>query len=104
MRRQLTVSWSEQQSYQIDLDGDALPADQGRRWLDQQFTEFDCVPLRPTGKVLTADKALALADAVGPAHFSEAAHREWAQAYAGAVLSALERPLAHVNLARLTVG
>jgi hypothetical protein len=40
-------------------------ADQGRRWLDEKFTAYECEPLRAMGKVLTADKLLALAAEIG---------------------------------------
>ena len=41
------------------------PASEARQWLDEQFTANDCEPLRAMGKVLTADKVVAIAMAIG---------------------------------------
>ena len=56
----------------------------------------ECEPLRASGKVLTADKVMALANTVGPAKFADAA---WAQAFAQAVVAALGRPVVTVDVA-----
>jgi hypothetical protein len=51
-------------------DGDASEAvDDARRWLDDRFTAYECEPLRPLGKVLTSDKLVALAQAIGAQAF-----------------------------------
>ena len=68
----------------------------GRRWLDEQFVANDCEPLRASGKVLTADKLLAIAATVGRARFdADAAFRD---AYARAALAAMGRPVVRVDL------
>jgi len=105
MRSQVIVSWGEQSVYAFELDEvQPMPHDVARQWLDQQFTEFDCDPLRPTGKVLTADKVLAVADAAGEGHFSDAAHQAWAHEFARAVSAALSRPMVRVDLVNLTLS
>lgn len=43
--------------------------DEARRWLDDRFAEYECEPLRPLGKVLTGDKLIAVAQAVGARGF-----------------------------------
>ena len=71
-------------------------ADEGRRWLDEKFTAYECEPLRAMGKVLTADKLLALADTVGPARFES--DPAWAADYARATLAALDRATVEVDV------
>ena len=71
-------------------------ADEGRRWLDEQFTAYDCEPLRPMGKVLTADKLLALAGAIG--HDALAADETLRLDFARAAVAALARDTVHVDV------
>jgi hypothetical protein len=99
MRSQVTVTWGEPASYRIDLEEvQPMPHDQARHWLDDQFTAMGCEPLRPTGKVLTADKILCIAQAAGMAHFRDADHREWATAFARAASAALAKPVVTVDV------
>ena len=99
MRQALIVEFVPQHPQEIDLHAGTAPLghEEARRWLDEQFLAFDCEPLRPTGKVLTADKVLALATAAGAAQFEGDA--DWAQAFARAALGALGRPLVKVDVA-----
>ncbi len=72
MRQVVIVQFEADQPQEFTLHADeAQPAaDEARRWLDEQFVANDCEPLRPSGKVLTADKVMALATtAVLPAAF-----------------------------------
>jgi len=105
MRSQVIVRWSDQAVYRFDQD-DAQPMshEQARVWLDEQFTTLQCEPIRLTGKVLTADKLLCVAQAVGEAHFRDAAHQPWAAAYVRAASAALAKPVITVDLQALTVG
>lgn len=80
---------------------DALTVDAARTWLDQEFTRLSCVPTRPTGKVLLADKLLAVAEASAAEGFADAA---WAASYARAAAGALNRPLIRVDVAAATIG
>lgn len=105
MRSQLTVKWSDAAVYPFDLEEQQpLPHDQARAWLDEQFTFFGCEPIRLTGKVLTADKVLSVAQAAGEARFRDPAHRAWAMAFARAASAALAKPVVTVDLPALTVG
>ena len=99
MRQAVIVQFTPQSAQEIDLHAHEapLPADAARRWLDEQFLAHDCEPLRPTGKVLTADKVLALASAAGEARFARDA--DWAHAFARATLGALGRSVVKVDVA-----
>jgi len=75
--------------------------DLARGWLDRQFTDLGCEPLRPTGKVLTADKVVVVAQAAGPSKFADDV---WAHAFARAASAALGKPVVHVDVPALTIG
>lgn len=99
MRSQVTVTWGEPASYRIDLEEvQPMPHDLARHWLDEQFTQMGCEPLRATGKVLTVDKILGIAQAAGESHFRDPAHRDWALAYARAASAALAKPVITVDV------
>jgi hypothetical protein len=105
MRSQVIVSWGETATYTFDLDEvQPMPHDMARVWLDQQFTELGCEPIRLTGKVLLADKVLAVAQAVGQSRFADEAHRAWASVYARAVSAMLAKPVVRVDVAALSVS
>ena len=78
-----------------------MPLDEARRWLDQEFSRLDINLLRPTGKVLIADKVLAIAEAVGSEGFDDAG---WADAFARAASGALRRALIRVDVPNATIA
>ena len=101
MRSQVKVSWSETSSHQIDLEEvQPMPHEQARIWLDQQFTELECDPIRLSGKVLTADKVLVVTQAAGAALLSDAA---WAARYTQAVSAALGKPMIQVDVPNMAI-
>ncbi|MBL8388407.1 MAG: hypothetical protein JNK17_09350 [Hydrogenophaga sp.] len=105
MRSQVTVTWGEPATYRFDLeDQPTMPNDQARAWLDGQFTALECEPIRLTGKVLTADKILSVAQAAGQSRFRDAGEREWALAFARATSGALGKPVVTVDLATMSLG
>jgi hypothetical protein len=97
MRQDVFVRFGPRAEFEIPVHATpALSADEARRWLDEQFTANDCEPLRPSGKVLMADKVLALADGVGPQRFeSDPAFRD---AFARAVVAALGQAVVRVDV------
>ncbi|MBP6898578.1 MAG: hypothetical protein KBC73_00750 [Burkholderiaceae bacterium] len=98
MRQDVTVVFGPGEAVQIPVAaGQPLASpDEGRRWLDEQFVALDCEPLRASGKVLIADKLLAIALSVGRQRFdTDAAFRE---AYARAALAAMARAVVRVDL------
>lgn len=105
MRSQVTVTWGEPASYRFDLEEvQPMPHDQARAWLDEQFTAFGCEPIRLTGKVLTADKVLAVAQAAGQERFRDDAHQAWATAFARAASAALAKPVVTVDVPAQTLA
>lgn len=99
MRSQVTVIWSPTASYPLDLEEvQPMPHELARSWLDDQFLFFGCEPIRPTGKVLTADKILVVAQAAGEERFRDPAHSAWAMAFARAASAALGKPVVTVDV------
>jgi hypothetical protein len=102
MRSEVTVTFDGTAPMRMDLNrAEPMPNDAARAWLDRQFVDLDCDPLRPTGKVLTADKVVVIAQAAGPAKFSDDA---WAQEFARATSAALGKPVVHVDVPSLSIS
>lgn len=103
MRSAVVVRFGPSEGLTLALDGLApMPVEEARAWLDEQFVREECVPLRPTGKVLIADKVLALAAAVGRRRFERDAG--WSQSYARATSSALDSTAVEVDVAALALS
>ena len=102
MREEVTLNFQAHPPVRVDL-GDVQPMalDVARWWLDDQFTQMGCEPLRPTGKLLTADKVLVVAQAGGAAKFADAT---WALAFARAASAALGKPRVAVDLVAMTLS
>ena len=64
-------------------------------------TQMGSEPLRPTGKLLTADKVVVVAQAGGMTKFSAP---KWAQEFARATSAALGKPVVHVDVAALGIS
>lgn len=102
MRSEVSVTFQDSPPVRIDLhDVPPMPNDVARKWLDEQFTQMGCEPLRPTGKLLMADKVVVVAQDAGPAKFADA---KWAREFARAVSSALGRSLVNIDVASLSIS
>ena len=102
MRSEVSVSFKGSAPFRVDLNEvQPMPNESARQWLDTQFTQMECEPLRPTGKLLLADKVLVVAQAAGPSRFADAA---WALEFARAASAALSRPIVHIDVAAMSVS
>ena len=102
MRDEVSVTFKGEPPVRIDLvDAQGMPMDVARWWLDEQFTRMGCEPLRPTGKLLTADKVLVIAQAAGPARFADA---KWAYEFARAASTALGKSRVSVDVAAMAIS
>lgn len=102
MRSQLTLVFDGTElSVDLPTDGAPLASDEARRWLDDQFVARDCEPLRVSGKVLTADKLLAIAHNVGLRGFEQDGALRLA--FARAAVAALARPVVRIDVSALSV-
>ncbi|QIL83377.1 hypothetical protein G7047_28090 [Diaphorobacter sp. HDW4A] len=101
MRSEVTVTLSPEQEFRFDLEGaEPLTNEEARRWLDAEFVRLDCEPLRPSGKVLLADKVLVVAANAGRTLLSDAA---WSQQFARAARAALERETVRIDIPSMAV-
>ena len=102
MRNEVTVTFKGQPPVGLDLSSaEPMPNDLARWWLDDQFTQMGCEPLRPTGKLLTADKVVVVAEAAGLAKFQEP---KWSLEFARAASAALGKPVIYVDVAALGIS
>jgi hypothetical protein len=100
MRNEVNVI-VEGQEFSFSLQGTTPMAnDAARKWLDAQFVALECEPLRPSGKLLLADKLVVLARDAGPKQFADAA---WGATFAAAASAALGKPLVQVDADALSV-
>ena len=68
MRSEVSITFKGAATVRIDLNEvQPMPP----RLLNDPFTQMGCEPLRPTGKLLTADKVVVVAQAAGPAKFAK---------------------------------
>ena len=105
MRSEVSVNWGDNAMYRFDLEEvQPLTSEAARLWLDEQFVTLECEPVRASGKVLTADKVVAVAQGAGQDRFALAEHRDWAIAYARAAAGALAKPVVRVDVPTLTIG
>ncbi len=101
MRSEITVKLADGAELRFDLDEvQPMPHDVARWWLDDQFTRLGCEPLRPTGKVLTADKVLCVAQAAGAKLFADA---KWAGEFSRATSAALAKPVVRLDVAAMAI-
>ena len=98
------VSFARDREYVFKLqDGTALPVrEEAQQWLDQEWSDLDCAPNNPLGKVLTLDKLLSVAKYAGEKRFAE--DGLWARDYASAVIAVLGRDSVRVDIAEGVVG
>ena len=102
MRSEVSITFKGASPVRIDLNEvQPMPHDVARWWLDDQFTQMGCEPLRPTGKLLTADKVVVVAQAAGLAKFAEP---KFALEFARAASAALGKPLVHVDVSALSIS
>lgn len=102
MRSEVTVTFDSTAPVRIDLNHtEPMRSDAARAWLDRQFIDLDCDPVRPTGKVLTADKVVVVAQAAGAAKFADAS---WARDFARATSAALGKPIVHIDVPSLSIS
>jgi len=100
MRHEVIIRWAGGDETILHT-ADPLPLEAARAWLDQEFVRLECTPARLTGKVLFADKLLAVAQAAAAQGFADPA---WAGQYARAAAGALGRPLIRVDVDAASVG
>lgn len=102
MQKQISVVLDKgvEFTFHVPVGAPVLAHDVARAWLDKQFTELECEPLRASGKVLTADKILVVTQAAGSRLLGDAA---WSAEYVAAVSSALGKPTICVDVPSMAI-
>ena len=91
----------EGKEFSFSTEGrEPLENDVARKWLDDQFVALECEPLRASGKVLLADKVVAIAREAGTKHFADTS---WGTAFADAACAALGKKSLNVDADSLSV-
>ena len=102
MHSEVSVQLSSSEEYRFDLEGQVpMGNEEGRRWLDEQFTRLECEPLRASGKVLTADKVLTVARAAGAALLTDPV---WSKEFARAASAALNKSIVRVDVPSMAIS
>ena len=102
MQSEVRVLLDERSEWIFRLDGqDPMDRQQASAWLDAEFLALGAEPLRPTGKLLMADKVLVVAREAGRARLDDPA---WNQAFARAASAALAKPVVRVDLQAMSVS
>ena len=101
MAVELSVRFDQSNEFQFVLnDAQVVSQAPAAAWLDEQFVALGAEPLRASGKVLTADKVLAVARAAGPARFQDHA---WGSRFAANAIGALGRSAVRVEVETMTI-
>jgi hypothetical protein len=101
MRSQVSVTFKDTTPVRVELGPEqALDREVARKWLDDQFTEMECEPLRATGKLLMADRVVVVAQAAGPTKFADPA---WALAFAQSASAVLGKQVINVDADALSI-
>jgi len=102
MRSEVTVTLDTDHVFRFDLEEvQPMPHDVARWWLDDQFTLMGCEPLRPTGKLLLADKVIVVARAAGARLLGDA---KWSAEFARATSAALAKPVVRLDIPLMIVS
>lgn len=102
MQSEVRVIQDQRTEWRFELDNvTPMSNAEGRDWLDAQFTQLGSEPLRPTGKLLLADKVLVVARDAGSRLLNDPA---WGQQFARAASAALARPVVLVDLGAMAVS
>lgn len=100
-----TIAFSDSHSYEFrfsESEVAAIPREEAREWLFEEYEALECSPRSPVGKILLLDVILDVAKYGGEARFVE--NGPWAQQYAKCSLSSLDRPTIKVDVPGLTVS
>ncbi len=76
--------------------------DDARQWFDREFIALECDVASPIGKVLSADRVLAVAKYSGVQRFRD--EHDWAKEFARNTVALLGREVIRVDVPNYTVG
>jgi hypothetical protein len=101
----VTVSFGKEKEYVYKFSDAELAggsSEEARRWFDKEFTDLECEPTNPMGKVLIIDKILNVARYGGEQRFADG--KDWARSFARYTALALARDTIRVDVAGFNIG
>lgn len=101
----IIVAFAKEREYEYKFSDSELAggsAEEARRWFDKEFTDLECEPTNPMGKVLIIDKILNVARYGGEQRFQDG--KDWAQQFARYTALALGRDTIRVDVAAFSIG
>lgn len=101
----VTVSFGKDKEYQYKFSQAELAEsspEEARRWFDKEFSELQCEPVRPMGKVLIIDKIINVAREGGEQRFIDG--KSWATQFARYTSLALGRDTIRVDVEAFNIG
>ena len=99
------VTFGKDKQYEFKMSDTELTghsAEEARRWFDKEFTDLECEPSNPVGKVLIIDKILSVARYGGETRFAEG--KGWANDFARYTAMALGRDTIRVDVASFAIS
>lgn len=105
MQYHVIVSFAKGQDYEFKMPDSELAGrspEEARRWFDREFSDLECEPSNPVGKVLIIDKILSVARYGGEGRFREGGG--WAHEFAKYAALALGRDTIRVDVASFSIG
>lgn len=76
--------------------------EEARRWFDREFSNLNCEPTNPMGKVLIIDKILNIARMAGEQRFADG--KAWALTFARYTALVLGRDTVRVDVEAFNIG
>lgn len=101
----VTVIFGKDKEYEFkmsDADLSGRSAEEARRWFDKEFTDLECEPSNPVGKVLIIDKILSVARYGGEARFVD--RKDWALDFVRYAALALGRDTIRVDVSSFSIS
>jgi hypothetical protein len=101
----VVVMFGKEKQYEYKLPDTELAghsAEEARRWFDKEFTDLECEPSNPVGKVLIIDKILSVARYGGEPRFAEG--KTWAHDFVRNAALALGRDTIRVDVASFSIS
>lgn len=105
MHQHVIVSFGEGHEFEFKVDRHAAAAPAAgaaRQWFDREFVALEADVPSPIGKILTADRVLAVAKYAGERRFKD--QPQWAEEYARNAAALLDRDFVRVDVVNYVVG
>ena len=101
MLHHVIVSFGKESQFDFRVAGEGLP-ESARAWFDHEFKALGCQVDTPTGKVLSVDRVLSVAQYAGEARFRDDV--QWSRRFVENTATLLGRELIRVDVGNRCIG